>query len=68
MERSLLNDYTVGVGYTFSLIRQLPVATDINLINPVGALADGRPIYGTAVSASSRPIAVSVMPGANVRA
>jgi hypothetical protein len=54
VERSLLNDYTVGVGYTFSLIRQLPVATDINLINPVGALADGRPIYSTAVNASTR--------------
>ena len=32
----------------------LPVVTDINLINPIGTLADGRPIYNTAVSAATR--------------
>jgi hypothetical protein len=32
----------------------LPVVNNINLINPVGALADGRPIYSTAVSAATR--------------
>ena len=32
----------------------LPVVTDINLINPIGTLADGRPIYSTAVSAATR--------------
>ena len=33
---------------------QLPVVTDVNLINPIGTLADGRPIYSTAVNASTR--------------
>ena len=33
---------------------QLPVVNDVNLINPVGALADGRPIYSTVVSAATR--------------
>jgi hypothetical protein len=33
---------------------QLPVVNDINLINPVGMLADGRPIYSTTVSADTR--------------
>jgi hypothetical protein len=32
----------------------LPVVTDVNLINPIGVLADGRPIYSTAVSAATR--------------
>ena len=32
----------------------LPVITDINLINPVGTLADGRGIYSTTVSAATR--------------
>ncbi len=32
----------------------LPVVTDINLINPIGTLADGRPIYSTTVSAATR--------------
>jgi hypothetical protein len=30
------------------------VVTDTNLINPIGTLADGRPIYSTAVSAATR--------------
>lgn len=33
---------------------QLPVVTDVNLINPIGTLSDGRPIYSTAVNASTR--------------
>ena len=33
---------------------QLPVVTDVNLINPIGTLADGRPIYSTAVNAATR--------------
>jgi hypothetical protein len=33
---------------------QLPVVTDINLINPIGTLADGRPIYNATVNASTR--------------
>jgi hypothetical protein len=33
---------------------QLPVVTDVNLINPAGFLADGRPIYSTVVNASTR--------------
>jgi hypothetical protein len=44
----------VQVGYTFSKIGQLPVVTDVNLINPIGTLADGRPIYSTAVNATTR--------------
>jgi hypothetical protein len=33
---------------------QLPVVTDVNLINPIGTLADGRPIYNTTPSAATR--------------
>ena len=32
----------------------LPVVTNINLINPIGTLDDGRPIFSTAVNASTR--------------
>jgi len=54
IERALGRDYSVTLGYTFSKISQLPVVSDVNLINPVGSLADGRPIYSTAVNASTR--------------
>jgi hypothetical protein len=33
---------------------QLPVVNDINLINPVRTLADGRPVFSTTVSAATR--------------
>ena len=33
---------------------QLPVVTDVNLINPIGSLGDGRPIFATAVNATTR--------------
>ena len=33
---------------------QLPVVTDVNLINPVGSLADGRPIYSATANAATR--------------
>jgi hypothetical protein len=54
IERSIGTDYTVSAGYVFAKQNQLPVVNDINLINPVGTLADGRPIFSTAVNANTR--------------
>jgi hypothetical protein len=54
IERALGTDYSVTVGYVFSKINDLPVVTDINLINPVSTLADGRPVYSSAVNADTR--------------
>jgi len=53
-ERAIGSDYAFTAGYTFSKISQLPVVTDINLINPASTLADGRPVYSTAINASTR--------------
>ena len=33
---------------------QLPVVTNVNPINPVGSLGDGRPVYSTTASAATR--------------
>jgi hypothetical protein len=54
VERAIGRDYTLSAGLTHSRGAHLPVASDINLINPVGRLADGRPIFSTAVNASTR--------------
>jgi len=54
VERALGTDYSATIGYTYSRISELPVVGDINLINPTGTLADGRPIYSAAVNASTR--------------
>ncbi len=53
-ERAFGNDLTAAIGVMYAKGTQLPVVTDINLINPVRTLTDGRPVYATAVSAATR--------------
>ena len=54
IERAVGQNHTMTVGYVFAKQSQLPTVNDINLINPTGQLADGRPIFSTAVNASTR--------------
>jgi hypothetical protein len=54
VERAFGNDMTASAGVMYAKGTQLPVVTDINLINPIGTLADGRPIYNTTASAATR--------------
>ena len=54
VERALDDWYTVAAGFSYVRGNDLPVITNINLINPTGTLGDGRPIFSTAVSAATR--------------
>jgi hypothetical protein len=54
LEHALNSDISVAVGYVNSIGRNLPVLVDVNLIPTGAALGDGRPIYSTTVSASTR--------------
>lgn len=54
VERSFGSDLTASAGFMYAKGDQLPVVTDVNLINPTGALGDGRPIFATAVNANTR--------------
>jgi len=54
IEHEFASDFTASVSVMYAKGTDLPVVTDVNLINPVGALGDGRPIYSTAVSAATR--------------
>jgi TonB dependent receptor len=54
LERAFGSQLTASVAVMYARGTHLPVVTDVNLINPVGALADGRPIYVAAVNASTR--------------
>jgi hypothetical protein len=45
---------TFTLGYIMTNGRNLMYQHNINLINPIGTMADGRPIYNTAVNASTR--------------
>jgi hypothetical protein len=53
-ERGLGDHYSVAIGTSFVKGYNLPVVTNINLINPIGTLADGRPVFSTAVNATTR--------------
>jgi hypothetical protein len=54
IERALNSDLAVSVGYVNAIGRNLPVLIDVNLIPTGATLADGRPIYSTAVTAATR--------------
>jgi hypothetical protein len=55
LERAIGDHYSVAIGTSFVKGYNLPVVTNINLINPTGALADGRPIFAaTPINATTR--------------
>ena len=54
LERALGSDFSVAVGYVNAIGRNLPVLIDTNIIPTSASLADGRPIYSTAVNAQTR--------------
>ena len=54
VERQLGDSYALAVGTTYTRGYSLPVISNINVINPIGRLADGRPVYSTQVNASTR--------------
>ncbi len=53
-ERGLGDNYALTAGLVYARGYDLPVLRDINLISPVGQLGDGRPIFSTAVNATTR--------------
>jgi hypothetical protein len=54
LERAFARDFTASVGVIYARGSNLPVVTNINPINPIGQLGDGRPIFSTTASAATR--------------
>jgi hypothetical protein len=55
LERAIGDHYSIAVGTSFVKGYNLPVVTNINLINPIGTLEDGRPIFAaTPLNATTR--------------
>lgn len=54
IERQLNNHFAASIGASYARGYGLPVISNINLINPIGRLADGRPIYSTTINATTR--------------
>ena len=52
--RQLTNNDALTVGYIRTSARDLTYQRDMNLINPTSYLADGRPVYSSAINASTR--------------
>ncbi|PYR51771.1 MAG: hypothetical protein DMF95_07925 [Acidobacteria bacterium] len=54
VERGFGADFSATLGVSYTRGYNLPLVSNINLINPTGSLTDGRPIYSTAVNAATR--------------
>ncbi len=54
LERAIGDHYSFAIGTSYVKGYNLPVVTNINPINPIGTLEDGRPIFSTAVNATTR--------------
>jgi hypothetical protein len=54
VERGIGKDLTATASLMYAKGYDLPVVTNINPINPIGMLADGRPIFSTTGSAATR--------------
>lgn len=54
LSREISNNDVVTVGYVYTGGRDLQFLRNMNLINPTGTLADGRPIFSPTVSAATR--------------
>jgi hypothetical protein len=53
-EQQVGDRYAVAIGASFVKGYDLPVVTNINVINPIGTTSDGLPVFSTAINASSR--------------
>jgi hypothetical protein len=55
VEQALSRNFSVTAGVIFSKGTHIPVYRNINVINPIGTLADGRPIFNsTDINATTR--------------
>jgi hypothetical protein len=53
-EHALSDMYSVGIGASYVKGYNMPVVTNINLINPIGSTPSGIPIFSPTVSAATR--------------
>ena len=54
VEQALTNNLSLTAGYIHSRGTRLPVYRNINVINPIRVLADGRPVFGATPNAATR--------------
>ena len=54
IEQALTNDLSYSVGYVHSAGRHIPVYRNINPINPIRFLPDGRGVFSSTINAQSR--------------
>jgi hypothetical protein len=53
-ERQITDKFAVAIGASHARGYHLPLISNINPINPIARLADGRPVYSTQINVNSR--------------
>jgi hypothetical protein len=53
-EQQIGDHYAVAIGTSFVKGYDLPVVTNINVINPIGTTSDGLPVFSTAINSTTR--------------
>jgi len=56
IERQFTKDDSLKVGYVHTAARNMEYLRNMNLINPTGTLADGRPIFAGAINATTSAV------------
>ncbi len=54
LEHAIGEVYAAAIGLWYTRGYDLPIVTNVNLINPIGTLPDGRAIWSTAINAATR--------------
>lgn len=54
LEQAITKDLSFAAGYVHSAGRHIPVYRDINLINPISVLADGRGVFSSVINSATR--------------
>ena len=54
LERQLSTSDSISLGFVHTAGRNLEFLRNLNLINPIGALADGRPVFSSSINAATR--------------
>jgi hypothetical protein len=54
VQQQLAENDSLTLGYVMTNGRNIPFDRNMNLINPIGYLADGRPVFSTAVNGNTR--------------
>lgn len=54
LEQAITENLSLAIGYVHSAGRRIPIYRNVNLLNPIRFLADGRPVFSPLVNTATR--------------